>query len=352
VGRQTQALVGRSICEDKLDQRPVSVLLFLECLGGTARLIEPGGSEGGTLTQQHDEGIARKNQPMGDPEIRKTAAEMPSAGTCFSVSGFVRAAASKAADARRYLRSVGAGAARLSESSSIPRGKHARSPTSGPATMKNVGEKPPVYRFSPREIARHKCHGCGVNVIKIGHYCMLDSDLWERKLNLKSDDNMCIDCIEKHIGRPPCSRISNGGHSRRALRGYQTKKSQTKMIDAGAWSCPISYLTVARRSRYPSRMLARRVRRRTCSHRRGFDRRRRSRRRCQHSHRQTTSGTIKARWWVHSLIWQDVSHVAGSDLADAGALVIVLAPCPPGASVNSWSVVTAALAATCNARRI
>jgi hypothetical protein len=120
-------------------------LLFLECLGGTARLIEPGGSEGGTLTQQHDEGIARKNQPMGDPEIRKTAAEMPSAGTCFSVSGFVRAAASKAADARRYLRSVGAGAARLSESSSIPRGKHARSPTSGPATMKNIGEKPPVY---------------------------------------------------------------------------------------------------------------------------------------------------------------------------------------------------------------
>jgi hypothetical protein len=67
--------------------------------------------------------------------------------------------------------------------------------------MKYIGEKPPVYRFSRREIARHKCHGCGVNVIKIGHYCMLDSGLWERKLNLKSDDNMCIDCIEKHIGR-------------------------------------------------------------------------------------------------------------------------------------------------------
>jgi hypothetical protein len=31
-------------------------------------------------------------------------------------------------------------------------------------------------------------------------------------------------------------------------------------------------------------------------------------------------------WAVnHSLIWQDVSHVAGGDLADAGALVIVLA---------------------------
>jgi len=52
--------------------------------------------------------------------------------------------------------------------------------------------KPTSYRFSRREIARHKCLGCGVNVIKIGHYCMLNSDLWERELHLKSNDNMCI----------------------------------------------------------------------------------------------------------------------------------------------------------------
>jgi hypothetical protein len=61
--------------------------------------------------------------------------------------------------------------------------------------------KPTRYRFSRREIARHKCLGCGVNVIKIGHYCMLNSDLWERELHLKGNDNMCIDCIEKRIGR-------------------------------------------------------------------------------------------------------------------------------------------------------
>jgi hypothetical protein len=61
--------------------------------------------------------------------------------------------------------------------------------------------KPTRYRFSRREIARHKCLGCGVNVIKIGHYCMLNSDLWERELHLKSNDNMCIDCIERRIGR-------------------------------------------------------------------------------------------------------------------------------------------------------
>ncbi len=57
------------------------------------------------------------------------------------------------------------------------------------------------YKFSRREIARHKCIGCGVNVIKIGDYCMLSSDLWNRKLGLKWDDNMCVACIEARIGR-------------------------------------------------------------------------------------------------------------------------------------------------------
>jgi hypothetical protein len=41
----------------------------------------------------------------------KTAAEI--VGTCFPVPCFTHAAASKAADARRCLRSIGAGAARL-----------------------------------------------------------------------------------------------------------------------------------------------------------------------------------------------------------------------------------------------
>jgi hypothetical protein len=59
----------------------------------------------------------------------------------------------------------------------------------------------PGYKFSRREIARHKCIGCGVNVIKIGDYCMLNSDLWKRKLHLKWEDNMCLACIEARIGR-------------------------------------------------------------------------------------------------------------------------------------------------------
>lgn len=57
------------------------------------------------------------------------------------------------------------------------------------------------YHFSRREIARHKCLDCGVNVIKIGDYCMLQPDLWQRKLHLKWTDNMCIACVEVRIGR-------------------------------------------------------------------------------------------------------------------------------------------------------
>jgi hypothetical protein len=60
---------------------------------------------------------------------------------------------------------------------------------------------PPCYKFSRREIARHKCIGCGVNVIKIGDYCMLSSEIWERKLGLGWSDNMCVACVESRIGR-------------------------------------------------------------------------------------------------------------------------------------------------------
>jgi hypothetical protein len=60
---------------------------------------------------------------------------------------------------------------------------------------------PPCYKFSRQEIARHKCIGCGVNVIKIGDYCMLSGDIWKRKLHLEWSDNMCIACIEAGIGR-------------------------------------------------------------------------------------------------------------------------------------------------------
>jgi hypothetical protein len=57
------------------------------------------------------------------------------------------------------------------------------------------------YRFSRREIARHKCIGCGINVIRAGDYCMLRNEIWQGTLGLKWQDNMCVACIEGRIGR-------------------------------------------------------------------------------------------------------------------------------------------------------
>jgi hypothetical protein len=67
--------------------------------------------------------------------------------------------------------------------------------------MKTISTNPLVYRASRRDIARHTCIDCGVNVIKIGDYCMISPDIWERKFHLEWRDNLCIACIEARLGR-------------------------------------------------------------------------------------------------------------------------------------------------------
>jgi hypothetical protein len=58
------------------------------------------------------------------------------------------------------------------------------------------------YKFSQKEIARHRCIDCGVNVIKIGDYCMLSSAIWRDRFGLGWSDNLCVGCIEQRLGRP------------------------------------------------------------------------------------------------------------------------------------------------------
>lgn len=58
-----------------------------------------------------------------------------------------------------------------------------------------------AYKFSAREIARHRCNDCGVNVIKNGDYCMLRPDIWEVTFGLGGGDNLCVACIERRLGR-------------------------------------------------------------------------------------------------------------------------------------------------------
>jgi hypothetical protein len=58
------------------------------------------------------------------------------------------------------------------------------------------------YQFSRREIARHRCLDCGVNVIKAGDFCMIGDSIWRDQFGLGWSDNLCIACIEKRLGRP------------------------------------------------------------------------------------------------------------------------------------------------------
>jgi hypothetical protein len=57
------------------------------------------------------------------------------------------------------------------------------------------------YQLTRKEIARFTCLDCGVNVIEQGEFCMLRSNIWEQQLGLGWDDNMCIACIKRRIGR-------------------------------------------------------------------------------------------------------------------------------------------------------
>ena len=58
-----------------------------------------------------------------------------------------------------------------------------------------------MTKMSRREIARHVCKDCPANVIEIGEYYLVSPQLWEDKLHLKWDDNLCIGCLETRLGR-------------------------------------------------------------------------------------------------------------------------------------------------------
>ena len=45
------------------------------------------------------------------------------------------------------------------------------------------------------------CNDCGVDVLRTGNWYMATPDLWEKKLGLGWNDNLCIACLEKRLGR-------------------------------------------------------------------------------------------------------------------------------------------------------
>src|SRR5262245_36912481 len=48
---------------------------------------------------------------------------------------------------------------------------------------------------------RRPCNDCRRDVVRAGHWYMARPEIWEGKLGLGWDDNLCLDCLEKRLGR-------------------------------------------------------------------------------------------------------------------------------------------------------
>lgn len=53
--------------------------------------------------------------------------------------------------------------------------------------------KKPVYRC--------ECDDCGFDVLSGGEFFMLNPEIWDDQLGMEPDDNLCVGCIERRLGR-------------------------------------------------------------------------------------------------------------------------------------------------------
>jgi len=89
--------------------------------------------------------------------------------------------------------------------------------------------QPFACKFSRCEIERHRCLDCGVNVIEVGDYVMLSDELWQGELGLGGSDNLCINCIEKRLGRK--LRMFTDIIYLPAVEGYRTSATLLARIE-------------------------------------------------------------------------------------------------------------------------
>jgi hypothetical protein len=87
-----------------------------------------------------------------------------------------------------------------------------------------------------------RCNDCGVDVLASGDWYMATPELWERRLGLGWNDNLCIACLEKRLGRavrfpddvvPVMGTLNRAGPDRlssrlMALFAPNTSKSRTR----------------------------------------------------------------------------------------------------------------------------
>jgi hypothetical protein len=46
------------------------------------------------------------------------------------------------------------------------------------------------------------CNDCGIDVLAIGDWYLAHPRIWKDELGLGWDDNLCLACLEKRLGRP------------------------------------------------------------------------------------------------------------------------------------------------------
>jgi hypothetical protein len=59
--------------------------------------------------------------------------------------------------------------------------------------------------LTPEQLARYACNDCGSNVVEIGEFYMSPPEIWNGQLGLGWDDNLCLGCLDKRLGRKASS---------------------------------------------------------------------------------------------------------------------------------------------------
>src|SRR5215469_1209620 len=57
------------------------------------------------------------------------------------------------------------------------------------------------YGDTMKATKRKFCNDCGIDVLAIGDWYMATSEIWEKQLGLGWNDNLCIACLQKRLGR-------------------------------------------------------------------------------------------------------------------------------------------------------
>jgi hypothetical protein len=45
------------------------------------------------------------------------------------------------------------------------------------------------------------CNDCGIDVLEVGDWFMATPKIWEEQLGLVYEDNLCLPCLDKRLGR-------------------------------------------------------------------------------------------------------------------------------------------------------